>query len=167
MAGLGAAAASGTAARADSMEPRSVSFLNLHTGERLSCCYYDNGYLPDALQALQHLLRDHRTGEAHAIAPKLLDLISTVCTRLGCGDVVQVISAYRSPASNARLHAASSGVARRSLHMEGLAMDIRIPSVGLSQLRDAALGLRAGGVGYYPRAAFVHVDVGGIRHWQG
>lgn len=164
--GLGAAAGAATPAWAASQEPRSLSLFNLHTGEALDCCYYDGGYLPDALTALHHLLRDHRTGEQHPLSPQLFDLLATISAPLG-GKVVQVISGYRSPATNARLHAASSGVAKRSLHMEGLAMDVRIPGVALSRLRDAAWSLQRGGVGYYPGSNFVHIDVGRVRRWQG
>jgi uncharacterized protein YcbK (DUF882 family) len=145
---------------------RKLAVLNLHTGERLEASYWEAGsYLPDALVAFDKVLRDHRTGEVHAIAPNLLDLAVALLHRLDVRETVQIISGYRSPQSNAALHAASSGVATRSLHMEGKALDVRIPGVPLARLRDVALSLQGGGVGYYPSSDFVHVDVGRIRRW--
>jgi uncharacterized protein YcbK (DUF882 family) len=147
---------------------RSVAFTNLHTGESLSATYWEAGaYVPDALQALNHILRDHRTGEVHEIAPGLFDLVAALRERVETSAVVQVISGYRSPATNASLHARSDGVATHSLHMRGQATDLRIAGVELGRLRDAAWALQGGGVGFYPASQFVHVDVGRIRHWQG
>lgn len=155
-----------SAAQASAAAPRSLSLLNLHTGERLAATYYEGGrYLPDALAALDRVLRDHRTGEVHPMSPGLLDLVAGLSGELGASAAVQVISGYRSPATNAALHARSNGVATKSLHMQGLAMDIRISGVPLASLRDAALALGRGGVGYYPDSDFVHVDVGRVRRW--
>jgi len=155
----------GGAAKA-AVTPRSLSLLNLHTGETLNATFFEDGaYLPDALSALNHLLRDFRTGDVHPIAPGLLDLVSTLSARLETREAVQVISGYRSPATNAALHERSAGVASHSLHLQGMAMDIRIPGVQLSHLRDAALSAGRGGVGFYPGSNFVHVDVGRVRHW--
>jgi uncharacterized protein YcbK (DUF882 family) len=148
--------------------PRSLSVLNLHTGEALKATYWDGGgYVPDALGALNKVLRDHRTGEVHTMAPNLFDLITALNQRLETNQTVQVISGYRSPQSNAAMHAKSSGVAAHSLHMEGEAMDIRIGGVALDHLRDAALALKIGGVGFYPSSNFVHVDIGRVRRWNG
>ncbi|MBW4047102.1 MAG: YcbK family protein [Proteobacteria bacterium] len=148
--------------------PRSLAFDNLHTGERLHAVYWAGGqYVPESLAEIDHLLRDFRTNETKAIAPNLLDLLCTITDRLGTNRPIQLISGYRSPATNARLHARSSGVAKHSLHMDGMAADIRIPGHNLTQLRDVALSLRAGGVGFYPHSDFVHVDVGHVRHWTG
>lgn len=148
--------------------PRQLALLNLHTGERLKAAYWEAGaYLPDALSAIAKVLRDHRTGEVHAIDPKLLDLLTQLSARLGADRPFEVISGYRSPASNAKLHARSSGVATRSLHMDGKAIDVRLPGVPLTRLRDTALGMQLGGVGYYPTSNFVHVDVGRVRRWAG
>jgi uncharacterized protein YcbK (DUF882 family) len=145
-----------------------VAFINLHTGESLSATYWEAGaYVPDALQALNHLLRDHRTGEVHEIAPSLFDLVVALRERLETSAVVQVVSGYRSPATNASLHARSDGVATHSLHMRGQATDLRIAGVDLGRLRDAAWALQGGGVGFYPTSQFVHVDVGRVRRWQG
>jgi len=156
----------GGVARADALAPRSLSLFNLHTGEKLTATYFEGGdYLPDALAAMNHLLRDFRTGESHVIAPGLLDLVHTLRGRVETAQTVHVISGYRSPRTNAMLHQRSEGVASHSLHMVGEAMDIRIPGVELAHLRDAALGLQRGGVGYYPGSDFVHVDVGRVRRW--
>jgi uncharacterized protein YcbK (DUF882 family) len=165
-AGLGFAVPALGASAAAASAPRSLSVLNLHTGEKLAATYFEAGrYLPDALAALDRVLRDHRTGEVHPIAPGLIDLVADLAGQFGRPDAVQIISGYRSPASNAALHARSSGVATRSLHMQGMAMDIRVPGAPLERLRNAALALRRGGVGYYPASNFVHVDVGKVRQW--
>ena len=147
---------------------RKLGFHNLHTGETVEAAYWEAGaYVPDALQAVNRVLRDFRTGEVHPIEPRLLDLLARLQGRLDVSRPFQVISGYRSPRTNAKLHAASSGVATKSLHMQGLAIDIRLPGVALSDLHVAALGLQGGGVGYYPGSDFVHVDVGRVRRWQG
>lgn len=165
--GLAGAAMSGSRAWA-SRAARSVAFTNLHTGESLNATYWEAGaYVPDALQALNRLLRDHRTGEVHEIAPGLFDLVASLRERLETNAVVQVISGYRSPATNASLHARSDGVATHSLHVRGQATDLRIAGVDLARLRDAAWALQDGGVGFYPKSEFVHVDVGRVRRWQG
>lgn len=146
--------------------PRSVAFHNLHTGESLNAVFWEQGeYVPDALSAVNHVLRDFRNGEVHVIEPRLLDLLHTLSARVGTAGPFQVISGYRSPATNAMLHAHSDGVAKSSLHMQGMAIDIRLPDVALDHLHAAALDLRAGGVGYYPSSDFVHVDVGRVRRW--
>jgi len=167
--GLGFAGATALGGRAWAAGgARSVAFTNLHTGESLSATYWEAGaYVPDALAALNHLLRDHRTGEVHTIAPNLFDLVSELRSRLDTKEIVQVISGYRSPLTNAALHARSEGVASHSLHMLGEATDLRIAGVGLDHLRDAAWSLQGGGVGFYPQSQFVHVDVGRVRRWQG
>lgn len=145
---------------------RALSLLNLHTGEKLDATYWEHGsYVGQALDALNHLLRDHRTGESHTMAPQLLDLVNILGRRLETRQTIQIISGYRSPQTNAALHEKSGGVATHSLHMQGQAMDIRIPGVELSHLRDAALSLGLGGVGFYPGSDFVHVDVGRVRRW--
>ncbi|MFO1013520.1 MAG: DUF882 domain-containing protein [Caulobacteraceae bacterium] len=161
-----------TPALAEALAPlaaRRVSLLNLHTGERLlNAAYWENGaYEPSALAALSQVLRDHRTGESHAMAPALFDVLTALQARLNVTPTIEVISGYRSPATNAALHSRSSGVATHSLHMEGKAMDIRIAGVPLATLRDTALALGLGGVGYYPTSNFVHVDVGRVRQWSG
>jgi uncharacterized protein YcbK (DUF882 family) len=111
------------------------------------------------------VLRDHRTDEVAEMDPRLLDLLFNLQGKLGASTPFHVISGYRSPRSNAMLVAKGGGVAKKSLHMQGKAIDIRLPGRELADLRKAALGLKAGGVGYYPKSDFVHVDVGRVRHW--
>ena len=146
--------------------PRTLRFDNLHTGEKFNGAYWVNGkYVPDALAEIRWVLRDFRNGEQHPIDSQLLDLLTLLRGRLGTTQPYEVISGYRSPATNAMLRESSDGVAAHSLHMEGMAIDIRVPGRSLSHLRNAALSLSAGGVGYYPASDFVHVDVGRVRHW--
>ena len=153
-------------ARATADEHRRLAFHNLHTGERLNVTYWEHGqYLPDALKEVDHVLRDHRANEAHPIDPELLDTLDTLQKRMGFDRPFEVISGYRSPGTNRRLRAQGHNVAEYSLHMEGEAIDIRVPGQALSDLRDAAVSLKAGGVGYYPRSRFVHVDIGNVRSW--
>lgn len=145
---------------------RELDFYNLHTGESLKAAYWENGqYLHDALGEINHILRDHRTGQISVIEPGLLDLLHQLRNRLDASQPIQIISGYRSPASNTRLAARSDGVAKGSLHMQGKAVDIHIEGVSLNDLRGAAIALQGGGVGYYPSSNFVHVDVGRVRNW--
>jgi uncharacterized protein YcbK (DUF882 family) len=145
---------------------RSLAFAHTHTGEFLSLVYADAaGYRADALAAIDHHLRDFRTQEVHPIDPALLDLLHALAGSLGTREPFHVISGYRSPRTNATLRARSEGVARHSLHMEGKAIDIRVPGVQLARVREAALDLRRGGVGFYPGPDFVHVDTGRVRTW--
>lgn len=147
---------------------RSLAFDNLHTGERLVTEYWAQGqYIPEALARVNQVLRDFRSGEVHAIAPQLLDLLAVLRSRLETAAPFSVISGYRSPATNAMLRGEKehSGVASKSLHMQGMAIDIRVPGRPLAGLRDMALAAQAGGVGYYPASDFVHVDVGRVRRW--
>jgi uncharacterized protein YcbK (DUF882 family) len=148
------------------MPRRALSFAHLHTGETLDLIYWADGrYQPGALRRIDWLLRDFRTDEVHPIDPRLLDVLAALRQRLRMRAPFQVISAYRSPATNAMLASMSETVATNSLHMEGRAIDIRLPGRPLWAVRQAALALRAGGVGYYPRSQFVHLDVGGVRRW--
>jgi len=167
--GLGTMGAAAFGARGHAAQAaRAIAVKNLHTGEALTATYWEAGrYVPDALDALNHVLRDHRTGDVHAMSLKLFDLMAQLRARLGSREVIQVISGYRSPATNAVLHARSKGVATRSLHMDGEAMDVRIEGVDIARLRDAAWSLQGGGVGFYPTSRFVHMDVGRVRRWQG
>ena len=150
-----------------SFGPRSITLKNLHTDETLDAVYWENGqYVPDALRAVNNVLRDFRTGEVHPIEPGLLDLITELRARVGSRSRFQVISGYRSPQTNAMLREQSAEVAQHSLHMDGKAIDIVLEDVDTDRLHLAALDLGRGGVGYYP-GRFVHVDVGPVRHWQG
>lgn len=155
------------AAFASSAGERSLAFDHTHTREKLSLVYAAGGeYVTQALSKLNHFLRDHYSGDVGVIDPHLFDLLHRVKTELGAKEPFQVISGYRCPLTNDKLrNSRGGGVATRSLHMDGKAIDIRIPGVPLAELRDAALSLRAGGVGYYPREQFVHVDTGRVRTW--
>ncbi len=145
---------------------RTIAFYNLHTGENLQTTFWaDGGYVSSALREIDWVLRDFRTGDVKAIDPPLLDILHALQVKLDTQEPFQVISGYRSPATNAMLLERSSGVAARSFHLQGRAIDINVPSRALSQIRGAALSLQAGGVGYYPKSDFVHVDNGPIRHW--
>jgi uncharacterized protein YcbK (DUF882 family) len=147
-------------------EERSLSFCNIHTGENLKTVYWAEGdYVATALNEINFILRDYRSNEIKAIDLDLLDLLSALKGNLETSEPFHVISGYRSAATNAMLHANSKGVASRSLHIEGKAIDICVPGKELSELRNAALGLRRGGVGYYPASGFVHVDTGRFRTW--
>ena len=154
------------AAWAQGAECRSLSFVHTHTGETLSCVYYqEGGYDLETLARVNHFLRDFRTDEVRAIDPRVLDILFAVRSRAGREDPFHVISGYRSPATNAYLRNHSSGVAKHSLHMEGRAIDVRLPGLPTRQLRDLGLALRRGGVGYYPASDFVHLDTGRVRSW--
>ena len=145
---------------------RRLALVNTHTGDRFADAYWENGaYVPEAMGVIEHVMRDHRSGEAHAIDPRLLDQLVELRAIVGASAPYQIISGYRSPATNAALHDLSSGVATRSLHMDGRAIDIRVADVELANLRDAALGMARGGVGFYPGSDFVHVDTGRVRRW--
>lgn len=146
--------------------PRKLKFLNLHTGERVQATYWDgHSYQFEALQEIDRVLRDHRTGEIMSMDRRLLDLLVMLRQRLDSSAAFHVISGYRSPKTNAKLAARSGGVAKKSLHTRGMAIDIRLPDRSLADVRRAALALKSGGVGYYPKSDFVHVDVGRVRRW--
>jgi uncharacterized protein YcbK (DUF882 family) len=146
--------------------PRRLKFYNLHTGEQLDVVYHENGrYVAQALAEINHILRDFRANAVKPIHPSLLDLVVAIHRRLQTDAEVAVISGYRTPQTNAMLAAHSDGVAHHSLHMDGMALDWRVPGRTLEQLHRAALAMRGGGVGYYPRSDFVHVDVGRVRYW--
>ena len=166
----GALAASGlvlpAAANLAAPAVRTLAFDNLHTGERAKIAYWADGeYLPDALKQVNFILRDFRNGEIHPIDPKLLDLLNQLHFRLESAEPFEVISGYRSPATNAMLRSEGHGTATKSLHMQGQAIDIRLADRKLTDLHTAAVSLRAGGVGFYPSSDFVHVDVGPVRYW--
>jgi uncharacterized protein YcbK (DUF882 family) len=145
---------------------RALKFYNLHTGESLSTVYCENGrYVDGALTQINYILRDFRANEIKPIDPRLLDLLYSLNRRLYTPEPFAIISGYRSPATNAMLAARSEGVARRSLHIEGKAADIRVPGRSLLEVWRAAIDQWSGGVGFYPRSDFVHVDVGRVRFW--
>jgi len=145
---------------------RRLSFEHTHTGERLSVCYFENGsYVPGSLARVQHLFRDFRSGEAHPIDAGLLDILHELQVLADRDDRFQIISAYRSPLTNARLRRRSHGVAEHSLHLQGQAIDVRLSGFDTRQLAGLARGLQRGGVGYYASSDFVHVDTGRVRYW--
>ncbi len=145
---------------------RSLAFYNTHTGESLETVYWAAGeYLEDGLREINTVLRDHRADETWPMDRNLLDLLTALQAEVNCHNPFHVISGYRSPATNARLRGKSSGVARRSYHMQGKAIDLRLPGCALADLHKAALSLKAGGVGSYAASNFIHVDVGPVRRW--
>ena len=145
---------------------RKLAFYNMHTGESLSVAYWEQGqYIRESMTVLNRLLRDHRTNEIAPIDNRLFDLLYLLHEKLGSSQPFHVISGFRSPVSNAKLATPGSGVAKGSLHMKGQAIDIYLPECELTALRDAALALHSGGVGYYPNSGFVHVDIGRVRSW--
>jgi len=144
-----------------------LRLFHTHTGERLDLVYRrGEQYVPEALTRLDEYLRDHRTGDIHHYDPRVFDLLHDLTAKLGEPDSeIDVICGYRSPWSNEFLRTHGHGVALHSLHIEAMAIDIRMPGVKTSRLRDAALELHRGGVGYYAQSDFVHVDVGRVRRW--
>jgi uncharacterized protein YcbK (DUF882 family) len=150
------------------VQSRRIDLANLHTGERLEIEYFrDGAYLTEALAAIDTLLRDFRSGEKHAMDPKLMDYLVDVAARVGAPPAYSVISGYRSPETNERLHERSSGVSQHSLHMQGRAIDVRMTGVGCADLAARAQDLKRGGVGYYRQSNFVHLDTGAFRTWRG
>ena len=169
-AALAGAAALGTRSSvgAPNSHLKRIALLNLHTGERLDIEYgRDDAYAGDALAAIEVLLSDFRNGEKHAIDPQLMDYLVDVAARLGVPPAYSVISGYRSPETNGRLHERSSGVSQHSLHMQGRAIDVRISGVDCADLAARAEDLKRGGVGYYRASNFVHLDTGAFRTWRG
>ncbi len=149
-----------------STAPRTLALNNLHTGESLETCYFDGAqYIQAELARLNTLCRDHRRNEIHSMDKRLFDQLSEIQNLLGVKSEVLVISGYRSPETNAALRARSSGVAKKSRHMLGQAIDFRLEGVKLSHVHEAALAIQSGGVGYYPKSQFVHIDTGPVRNW--
>ena len=145
---------------------RVLGFYNLHTGESLDQPYrVGDTYLPSALADIDWLLRDFRTDDVRRIDPGLLDFLYELRRVMKCDEPFHVISGYRSPKTNAMLAKASGGVAKKSFHMKGMAIDVRLPGRNLTKLRQAAVNLRRGGVGFYPGSDFVHLDTGRVRFW--
>lgn len=148
------------------MDPKVLRFNHTHTGEKLAIEYWRAGtYEPEGLDAINRLMRDFRTGDVHPIDPSLLDLLHDVARRTESRRPFEIISAYRSPKTNAALKSHSDGVAKNSLHLRGKAIDVRLADVPLKDLRRAALAAGRGGVGYYAGSNFVHVDTGRVRTW--
>lgn len=168
--GLGAAGLRPAAAAAldTPAGTRSLVLHNTHTAETVRAAYCrDGAWCTDGLAAIERALRDHRTGDHHPIDRGLLDFLHDVAERCDREPEFEVISGYRSPRTNAKLQSRSAGVAKKSLHMEGRAIDVRLVGHDLGALRDTALGLQRGGVGYYAGSRFVHLDTGRVRAWSG
>lgn len=147
-------------------QERELALHNLHTGERLSRVYWAEGsYVGESLADINLILRDWRTDDVHPIEPALLDYLHALRDAMQSDEPFDVISGYRSPKTNAKLAAASNGVAKKSLHMRGMAIDVHLPGRDLAALRDAAWEVQRGGVGFYPKSGFIHVDIGRVRRW--
>jgi len=145
---------------------RRLQLRNLHTNEFINAPYWIDGeYQLEALQSLNHCLRDHRSGESINMDPALIDNIFSLQSKLEHRGEIHIISGYRSPKTNAALRQHSNGVAKKSLHMQGRAVDLRLPKQSLGTVRKAALAMRSGGVGHYPKSNFLHLDTGRVRHW--
>lgn len=149
-----------------SRTPWRISFRNAHTGESFNGVYrVGDKYLPDAFRKINLVMRDFRTNEVFPMDPRAIDILNQVQKRSGQNKPLEVLSGYRSPKTNAMLRSSSSGVARKSMHMYGQAVDFRMPGYSTRRLRDIARGLKAGGVGFYSRSDFIHVDTGKVRSW--
>jgi uncharacterized protein YcbK (DUF882 family) len=150
----------------DTISPRSLSFVNFNTKETLTVTYWSNGaYHRSALDKLNHFLRDSRDNAETEMDPLLFDVLWHTTRVVGYDGTIEVLSAFRSPTTNAWLASVSRGVARDSQHINGNAMDIRFPGVPVYKIRQAARALNMGGVGFYPRSGFVHLDTGPVRYW--
>jgi uncharacterized protein YcbK (DUF882 family) len=166
LAGLAGLMQAGRAAASFRAEPSSLSLYHIHTRESLSITYRENGVLIDsALEAINHLLRDFRADETCPIDVTLLDRLVELQATLHNRGHYEVICGYRCPATNAALRRVTSGVAEHSLHMEGRAIDVRLVGTPTDHLRDAAIARADGGVGYYAKSNFVHLDTGAARAW--
>jgi uncharacterized protein YcbK (DUF882 family) len=156
-------------ARSTPLEERTIELFNTHTRETVRVVYKrGEDYVPDALARLSRVLIDHRSGEVHEIDPHLFDQLTDLAAAAGVEPSYEIISGYRSPESNSKMAAKpGSGVSKRSLHMEGRAIDVRLKGVSVERLRDLALAAKRGGVGYYQRSQFVHIDTGSFRTWIG
>lgn len=162
----GASAWASMPAAGFSTQPRKLSLVHTHVDEALSVTYFSGGnYVADGLGRLNHLLRDFRTQDVHRIDPQLFDILYDLQVLADRDAPYEIISGYRSPATNKMLHNRSNGVATRSLHMDGKAIDVRLSGFSCKKLRDLALSLRRGGVGYYASSNFVHIDTGRVRSW--
>jgi uncharacterized protein YcbK (DUF882 family) len=142
-----------------------LSFYHTHTGERMEVEYHPRSCSPELLSQINYFLRDFRTGEVHPIDQRLLAILCMLQDSTQTSGAYEIISGYRSPSTNSKLRKTSSGVAKKSLHMKGQALDIRITDFNTAKLRDLAIALRRGGVGYYAKSDFVHLDTGRVRFW--
>ena len=151
---------------AHARQERLLTFYNTHTGENLTVVYKRSGeYIPESLEKISYILRDHRSGDIHPIDPKLMDFLYDLQTEVRNHGEVHIISGYRSPVTNKNLRQKSKGVAKGSLHMQGKALDFRLPGTDTAKLRDAARKMKRGGVGYYKKSDFIQIDTGRVRNW--
>ncbi|MGA8145523.1 MAG: DUF882 domain-containing protein [Candidatus Acidiferrales bacterium] len=159
--------ASSATVRARTQQEHRLRLVHIHTGERLDIAYRrGETYLPDAIAKLDHLLRDFRTGDIHHFDPRLYDLLEDLTVAAGDPGVeIEIVCGYRTPWTNEYLRARTKGVAKNSLHIQAQAIDLRIPTIETQHLREVALSLHRGGVGYYPHSDFIHVDIGRVRQW--
>jgi uncharacterized protein YcbK (DUF882 family) len=148
-------------------EERSISVYNTHTGDVLKkIVYWEQGtYIPEALNIINYTLRDHRTEEVHKIDPKLVDLMAELSRKIGTRHPFEIVSGYRSLETNNKLLKTSNKVAKNSYHIKGKAVDLYLPNIPLKKLHQAAISMRKGGVGYYPKSGFIHIDTGRVRRW--
>ena len=145
---------------------RSLTLLHTHNNQHLEVTYaWGDKYNPFALAKINKFLRDYKTGQAYPIDPRLLDILWAIQREMGRKGVYEVISGYRSPQTNGRMWHKGAGVAKNSLHMQGKAIDIRFPGISTSQIHQCAVAMERGGVGYYPKSDFVHLDTGEFRTW--
>lgn len=170
MAALGASLLPGTAlaqmSNPAALGGRNLQMFNAHTGEKFQGAYWVNGrYQPDAFAGIKHVMRDHRSGETFPIDPRLMDILYVLQNKLDNFGGFKVLSGYRSPKSNAMLRRNGEGVAKNSLHMTGQAIDVALPGTSLSTLHKMAIAVHSGGVGFYPKTGFVHIDTGRVRTW--
>jgi uncharacterized protein YcbK (DUF882 family) len=157
------------AAEKPPLEERSIELFNTHTNESANVVFKRGAdYDPAALETLKKLLRDHRNGETHDMDPRLYDQLFELALAAKHAPHYEIISGYRSPESNDKMSSKpGSGVAKKSLHMQGRAIDVRLKQCDCATLRDLALAAKQGGVGYYERSDFVHIDTGNFRTWVG
>ncbi len=150
----------------ESNQERRLSFYNTHTHERLTVIYKKgDDYVMEGMQKISYILRDHRANEVHAMDPRLMDFLYDLLTEVNNQGEVHIISGYRSPKTNAKLRKKSQGVARHSRHMQGQALDFRLPGTDTAVLRDTARKMKRGGVGYYKKSDFIQIDMGRVRFW--
>jgi uncharacterized protein YcbK (DUF882 family) len=148
-------------------DERRLLLYNTHTGERIDIVYRrGDQYIPSALAKLDYFLRDHQTSDVRHFDPRLYDILSDLTVSIGHpGGEIDIVCGYRTPSTNESLRAHTTGVAKNSLHIQAEAIDLRMPGINTLKLRQAALALRRGGVGYYPHSDFIHVDTGRVRQW--
>ncbi|GGA75120.1 membrane protein [Neiella marina] len=166
VAGFGAPAVALAATTKASNNCRQLALTHIHTGESATLVYFENGhYLDEGVAEISHLLRDFRTNETLAMDRSVLDQLYLLNSQLGFAKPMEIIGGYRSPKTNEKLRQEGRGVAKKSYHMKGQAIDVAFPGVAIANVRKAAISMKAGGVGYYPKSGFIHLDSGPVRSW--